>query len=1415
MKQLHITFLITVLMSMVGVNVLAHDFEVANADGKTIYYVKTSDTEVAVSFKGARYYDYSDEYSGNVVIPELVFYKGNYYHVTSIYHDAFNNCPSLTSVTIPNSVTSIDYFAFLFCYGLSSITIPQSVTYISSEAFISCRGLVSINVESGNTAYDSRQNCNAIIEKLSNKLIAGCKNSFIPNGVKEIGDDAFSDCIGLKSIDIPNSVEKIGFNSFQDCRSLTSITIPNSVTSIGTHAFQYCNNLTSVTVEWTEPISINSNDTFSNRANATLYVPKGSKAAYEAADYWKEFKEIVELPAPSNNITFADANVKAICVANWDTNSDGELSEEEAAAVTDIGNVFQGKANITSFDELQFFTGLTSIGSYAFYGCSGLTSVTIGNSVTSIGQYAFRDCGGLTSVTIGNSVTSIGKFAFDDCRSLEKVIVQNIASWCNISFRENSTNPLYYAHHLYSDENTEITNLVIPNSVTSIGERAFIGCSDLTSVTIPNSVTSIGLYAFEKCSGLEKVIVEDLAAWCNISFDSGYSNPLSYAHHLYSDENTEITDLVIPNSVTSIAERAFVFCSGLTSVTIPNSVSSIGSLAFQYCSSLTSVTIPNSVTSIASSAFEGCSSLTSVTIPNSVSSIASSAFEGCSSLTSVTIPNSVTSIASSAFEGCSSLTSVTIPNSVSSIGSLAFQYCSSLTSVTIPNSVTSIGNQAFCNCSGLTSVTVEWSEPISISSNVFSNRANATLYVPVGSKSAYEAADYWKEFGNIVAIGDVFTTKTIEDVDMSFVITSICPLEVQVGNGTNAAISKTCAGMITIPSSVTIPGSDLSFTVSQIGANAFNGCNLITSVGIPVSISSIGKSVFYGCSGLQEVVLPNSIKTIPESLNIGYGTSQGFTSIDGVVENIHVPSSVTWIGRYAINQCDNVVIEDGNSDLQLQDRNADDGYYDGTLYGVKELYVGRNTDNNSFSSAGQTFLLSGTSYSELNNITFGPLVTKAFWGYDFRGCSSVTSVTCLTKEPFTSPDFYTIPQKAVLYVPLGSQQQYASANGWSQFGNITEVTEVTITLDDTEMVYAGDFDLDFSNVDGLKAYIAGDFDEAASTITLNPIQLVSAGKGVILKGAKGTYTVPCANIEATTADALCGTISGRFIRNVEDECVNYAFDKDEHVFKPVDAAYGCLISRNGAYLSLPASLISGNENITPIVLETESSSVDVTDISQLDNAIYLDEVEAIKGNQLTIEIKLKNAQPATAYVFDLVLPNGITVAKNAQGKYIDALSDRHDDHTRTFNYKGDNTYSLSALSGNSEPLTGNDGTIRILTLDVSDTMAEGTYAIEIKNASYSLVDGTLKTLPNTTSAITIEDYMLGDVNGNGGIDIGDAVSVVNYLVGKTSSNFIEQAADTNKNGQIDIGDAVTIVNYLVGKTASLSREEKWSLPDPQ
>ena len=343
---------------------------------------------------------------------------------------------------------------------------------------------------------------------------------------------------------------------------------------------------------------------------------------------------------------------------------------------------------------------VTSIGDNAFWGCSGFTSVTIPNSVSYIGKYAFASCSGLTSVTIPNSVSYIGEAAFGGCSGLTSVTVdKNNGTYdsrdnCN-AIIETSTNKLIVG----------CKNTTIPNSVTSIGDRAFASCSGLTSVTIPNSVTSIGGYAFSGCSGLTSVTVDknngtyDSRNNCNAIIETS-TNKL-----IVGCNNT-----IIPNSVTSIGDGAFAYCSGLTSVTIPNSVTSIGEFAFSDCSGLTSVTIPNSVTSIGGYAFSGCSGLTSVTFNaekcTEMGSNSFPVFNGCKSLTTLTIGDKVTTIPDYAFGECSGLTSVTIPNSVTSIGGAAFRGCSGLTSVTIGNSVTSIGDYAFYNCTGLHSLTI-------------------------------------------------------------------------------------------------------------------------------------------------------------------------------------------------------------------------------------------------------------------------------------------------------------------------------------------------------------------------------------------------------------------------------------------------------------------------------------------------------------------------------------------------------------------------------------------------------------------------------------------------------------------------------------------------------------------------------------
>ena len=385
---------------------------------------------------------------------------------------------------------------------------------------------------------------------------------------------------------------------------------------------------------------------------------------------------------------------------------------------------------------------------------------------------------------------------------------------------------------------TSITSVLINAGVTSIGNYAFYNCSNMTSVTIPNSVTSIGMSAFYECSSLTSVNISDIAAWCAISFGSDYANPLYYAHNLYLNGSL-VTDLVIPNSVTTIGSSAFSGCSSLTSVTIPNSVTTIGSSAFSGCRSLISLTIPNSVTSIGGSAFYECNSLTSVEIPNSVTSIGSSAFRSCSSLTSVTIGNSVTSIGGSAFRSCSSLTNITIPNAITWISESCFRNCTSLTSVYIPDNVTGIEVFAFKNCSSLASV--------HIGSNV-----NTLGYDVFNGTALYNNVNNWED--GILYIDDWL-------------------YEAKNGN---------------IPVAYTIREG-----TRGIADNAFINCSRLTSVVIPSSVHYINGQAFLNCSGLTSVEFKEKASDSPTTI-IEYAAFKNCTNLVSIYALSTTPPIISY-----------------------------------------------------------------------------------------------------------------------------------------------------------------------------------------------------------------------------------------------------------------------------------------------------------------------------------------------------------------------------------------------------------------------------------------------------------------------------------------------------------------------------------------
>ncbi len=527
---------------------------------------------------------------------------------------------------------------------------------------------------------------------------------------------------------------------------------------------------------------------------------------------------------------------------------------------------------------------VSSIGSYAFSGCTSLASVTIAGTVTSIGNYAFSGCTSLTSVTIPNSVTSIGSYAFGGCTSL--------------------------------------TSVTIPNSVTSIGSYVFSGCTSLTSVTIPNSVTSIGSNAFYNTA-----YYNDESNWNN--------GALYISDCLINiiDDFDSTTDYTIKGGTRIIACSAFGDCTNLTSVTIPDSVKNIGSYAFSDCASLTSITIPDSVTSIGVYAFSDCTSLTSVTIPNSVKSIGSYAFDNCSNLKSVNYngtkakwksisgysnvsqiikctdgiyansntiiidsvkyrlnddytaevisysgtPGNITILESVAYEG--------FTFKVTSIGSSAFKNCTSLTSVTIPNSVTSIGSSAFSGCSNLKSVNYN------------------------GTKAKWKSISGYSNVSQIIKCTDGIyaNSNTIIINSVKYRLNDDYTAQVISYSGTPENI--------TISECVSYEG--ITFKVTSIGSSAFSGCTSLASVTIPNSVTNISCDAFNGCSKLKKIEIPDSVTYIGSKAFDGtafYNTVKNWE--DGVlycgnhlisaksdVTKITVKASTVSIAAGALDNC--------------------------------------------------------------------------------------------------------------------------------------------------------------------------------------------------------------------------------------------------------------------------------------------------------------------------------------------------------------------------------------------------------------------------------------------------------------------------------------------------------------------------------
>ena len=633
-------------------------------------------------------------YNSDTDIPE---YLKVFKRVSTITKDRVDSLhiENIGDIIIPKNVKSVEAGAFSSCNNVSHLTITQASipqildNVLTDMGFNEDKTLViTVSKTKGEFAEGLSIPVSFVLE--------------ISEGCTSLAAKTFYNCDNLVGIKIPDTVSKIGFQTFDGCTGLKEITMPCSA-EFGS-SFTNCTNIEKVTLTKGTGVM----PEYTTGLPGTGY----KDGIYFAWTPW-----------------YISRNVFKTLIL-----------EDGIVNIADY--VFVECEKITN---IIIPDTVTSIGKYAFAECKAVQTITLGNNVASIGYSAFYYCDKITSITIPDSVVSIGSDAFYSCLNLSNITIGNSvtrvgeSAFNNTAYYKEATNwnnsVLYIGNILIRAKSGLPNEYSILDNTTCVADAAFYNFTDLTSIIIPNSIIAIGRDAFSGCTGLISVYINDLSSFCGIQFNSVKSNPLAYAQKLYVN-NELLTDLVISDSITNISALAFYnYISVLESITvskdnqvydsrddcnaiinsennslilgckntvIPNTVTNIGDYSFYGCNDLTNASIPNTVTNIGAYAF--CSTgLMSVSIPESVTNIGVSAFSKCNSLSDATIECSI--IGDSAFHSCVELSNLSISNNTTHIGSFSFYNCSYLTSVTIPNSVTYIGRNAF-DSTGITSVII-------------------------------------------------------------------------------------------------------------------------------------------------------------------------------------------------------------------------------------------------------------------------------------------------------------------------------------------------------------------------------------------------------------------------------------------------------------------------------------------------------------------------------------------------------------------------------------------------------------------------------------------------------------------------------------------------------------------------------------